>query len=82
MLHQLSLEPVPNGRGDEGLMAWEVNPLVEQRGDSLCERILNDSVPNLVRESCRVLSHTNVFCQEVYQEGVYGRQRQHEFERS
>lgn len=65
MLHQLSLEPVPKGRGDEGLMAWEVNPLVEQRGDSLYERFLNDSVPNLVRESHRLLGLTNVFCQEV-----------------
>lgn len=65
MLHQLSLEPVPNGRRNEGLMTGKVTPPVEQRGDSLCERILNDSVPGLVRESRRLLGHTNMFCQEV-----------------
>ena len=66
MLHQLSLEPAPKCSGDEGLMAGEVTPLVEQRGDSLCECVLNDSMPNLVRESRRLLGLTNVFCQEVY----------------
>jgi hypothetical protein len=65
VLDQLLLEAISQGRWDEGLMAWEVNPLVEQRGDSLYERFLNDSVPNLVRESHRLLGLTNVFCQEV-----------------
>jgi len=46
-------------------MVGEINPLVEQRGDSLCECVLDDSVPSLIRGSLRLLGHTNLFYQEV-----------------